>query len=57
MNSGKPHLSKRLQDILARENTIGSLMEALYQVDQENKKARRLSEQLFDERLKRKVSK
>jgi hypothetical protein len=44
-------LAKRVQEILARENTIGTLEEALYQLNLENKLRRKLAEQLFTEQL------
>ncbi len=45
-------LAKRVQDIMARENTIGTLKEALFELGLENEKRRDLERKLFDEQLK-----
>jgi hypothetical protein len=46
-------LAKRVQDIMARENTMGTLEEALYQLNLENRKRRDLESKLFSVRLLR----
>ena len=52
-NDKQLSLAKRIQEIMARENTMGTLEEALYQLNLENKKRRDLESKLFDVRLLR----
>ncbi len=44
-------LAKRVQEIMARENTVATLEEALYELSIENKKRVDLESKLFDEQL------
>lgn len=44
-------LAKRVQEVMARENTVSTLQEALHQLNLENKRRRDVESKLFDEQL------